>query len=417
MNIGIVTVWFESGAGYVSRQYKNLLEKAGHQVFIFARGGFYPKNDPLYNTQDIFWSSPSPYPHLTSFNLTEFIKWLRENEIQAVFFNEQTWFKPLEVCRDLAIKTGLYVDYYTQDSLPYFDAFDFLICNTKRHYEVFQKHPQSYYVPWGTDTGLFCPRSYDLVVRDELTLFHSCGGDPARKGTDLLIRAFGEVEGNCKLVIHTQIHLLHRWKALDSLIHRLLVQGKLQIIQKTVGAPGLYHLGDVYAYPTRLEGIGLTIAEALACGLPAIVPDDQPMNEFVDDSCGKLVKVEKHYGRSDKYYWPLGEVSIIGLARRIREYADDLGNMKSHKEKARQHAEAKLNWMNNVKLINKIFTESTLRNTGRNSSASLFAYNMYPPRRSSAILYSLSPAVFRISNIIWKKLKNIRLRPLRSRQT
>jgi hypothetical protein len=91
--------------------------------------------------------------------------------------------------------------------------------------------------------------------------------------------------------------------------------------------------------------------------------------------------------------------------------------MKSHKEKARQHAEAKLNWMNNVKLINKIFTESTLRNTGRNSSASLFAYNMYPPRRSSAILYSLSPAVFRISNIIWKKLKNIRLRPLRSRQT
>ena len=37
MHIGIVTTWFERGAAYVSRQYRDAL--AGqHTVFIFARG-------------------------------------------------------------------------------------------------------------------------------------------------------------------------------------------------------------------------------------------------------------------------------------------------------------------------------------------------------------------------------------------
>ena len=39
MNIGIVTTWMERGAAYVSRTYMDLLILAGHNVFIFARGG------------------------------------------------------------------------------------------------------------------------------------------------------------------------------------------------------------------------------------------------------------------------------------------------------------------------------------------------------------------------------------------
>ena len=39
MNIGIVTTWFERGAAYVSKQYKDSLEECGHKVFIYSRGG------------------------------------------------------------------------------------------------------------------------------------------------------------------------------------------------------------------------------------------------------------------------------------------------------------------------------------------------------------------------------------------
>ena len=56
-----------------------------------------------------------------------------------------------------------------------------------------------------------------------------------------------------------------------------------QIINKTISAPGLYYEGDVYVYLSRLDGIGLTVAESIAAGMPILVPDDAPMNEFAID--------------------------------------------------------------------------------------------------------------------------------------
>lgn len=49
MNIAIVTTWFERGAAYVSRQYRQALMRS-HQVFIYARGGeAYAATDPVWN--------------------------------------------------------------------------------------------------------------------------------------------------------------------------------------------------------------------------------------------------------------------------------------------------------------------------------------------------------------------------------
>ena len=33
---------------------------------------------------------------------------------------------------------------------------------------------------------------------------------------------------------------------------------------------GLFNLGDVYIYPTHMEGVGLTITESMATGLPVV---------------------------------------------------------------------------------------------------------------------------------------------------
>ena len=123
--------------------------------------------------------------------------------------------------------------------------------------------------------------------------FHSAGmgGVELRKGTDILVRAFQQVTGNAQLIIHSQVGL-DRYASVASLIHN---DPRIEFIEATVGAPGLYHLGDVYVYPSRLEGIGLTIAEALACGLPVITTDCAPMNEFVQkDFNGKLVSIERY---------------------------------------------------------------------------------------------------------------------------
>ena len=72
---------------------------------------------------------------------------------------------------------------------------------------------------------------------------------------------------------------------------------------ETVAAPGLYHLGDIYVYPSILDGLGLTVAEALSCGLPCIVPDNAPMNEFIQSGInGRIADVEYLYARSDGYF-------------------------------------------------------------------------------------------------------------------
>lgn len=40
----------------------------------------------------------------------------------------QHWWHPILLCKDLEIKTGSYIDYYTEETLP------FIVCNTKKAY-------------------------------------------------------------------------------------------------------------------------------------------------------------------------------------------------------------------------------------------------------------------------------------------
>ena len=103
-----------------------------------------------------------------------------------------------------------------------------------------------------------------------------------------------------------------------------------------------------YVYPSRLEGIGLTIAEALASGLPVIVPDNPPMNEFYDQSSSKLVKIKKIFSRSDGYYWPQCEVDIDDLAAQMNFYVKNIHELDQFKKSARAFAENHLNWVTNA---------------------------------------------------------------------
>lgn len=75
------------------------------------------------------------------------------------FFNEQNYILPVYQIKlkfpDLVL--GSYIDYYKLSTVKNFEIFDFLICNTQRHYEVFSWHPQSFYIKWGTNIELFNP--------------------------------------------------------------------------------------------------------------------------------------------------------------------------------------------------------------------------------------------------------------------
>ena len=100
---------------------------------------------------------------------------------------------------------------------------------------------------------------------------------------------------------------------------------------------------------TNLEWDGLTIAEALSCGLATVVPNNGPMNEFVVDRYnGFLIKMGNCYYREDGYYWPLCEIDIADLAKKIDFLATNKKEVLKMKLNARQFAVENLSLEKNL---------------------------------------------------------------------
>lgn len=351
-NIGIVTTWYERGAAYVSRQYAQTLSSS-HQVFIYARGEWCRNNQQTgWQDYNAWWGKPSPVPVASAIDREDFLTWLHARRISIVFFNEQHWWPPVHWATEYGAVTICYVDYYTPQTVGLFGAYDVLICNTRRHYEVFHWHPQCYYVPWGTDVSLFSPRG----TPEGVVFFHSAGWNPYRKGTDLVIRAFEKLKGeDARLIVHSQVALATFFPGLVMTCRRLQQAGRLTIIEETVPAPGLYHLGNIYVYPTRLEGIGLTVVEALASGMPVITTRFGPMTEFVDDEVGTTVPASVVRRRKDGYFWPECEADINQLAAAMDRYAQDRALIAQQSVAARSRAVRHFNWRDRTETVLRIF--------------------------------------------------------------
>ena len=330
MNVGIVTTWFERGAAYVSRQYLEALRSdSNNSVYIYARGGeSYARNQSEWDRDFVTWGKVNKkyYCGATGIEKKDFIDWLKNRQIDVVLFNEQNWWIPVIWCKELGIKVGTYVDYYTEETVPFFAIYDYILCNTKRHYRLFKDLPQSFYIPWGTDINLFSNNIEESCEQSQITFFHSAGMNPIRKGTDTVIAAFLSLpafyKDKAKLLIHTQV-------ALDNYVARydqsILLSSNIEVRTETVAAPGLYHLGDIYVYPSILDGLGLTVAEALSCGLPCIVPDNAPMNEFIQSGInGRIADVEYLYARSDGYFWPQCKVSVKSIQEQMIYYLNNI---------------------------------------------------------------------------------------------
>jgi glycosyltransferase involved in cell wall biosynthesis len=404
VNIGIVTAWFERGAGYVSKQYHDTLARE-NRVFIYARGGeAYGKGNPKWDFENVTWGQNHINGISLPISLPHFIDWLETYQIDLVLFNEQREYTPVLYCNKLGIITGTYVDYYSERSIRYFGCYDFLICNTRRHYDVFSWHPQCYFLPWGTDVDIFRPRGLKLRDPAVVTFFHSAGMNPYRKGTDLLIQSFAQLVIEAKLIIHTQKDIIRTFPKLRELIENLSVNGCLRIINKTIPAPGLYHLGDVYVYPSRLDGLGLTIAEALSCGLPVITTDSQPMKEFLDSSVGRLIEVDSYTRREDGYYWPQSLIDCDSLVQAIEYYSRHKSHLPQLKQRARDYAVNNLDWKKNSQPLNKIIQEIKPVNPRLKKRAELLALQS-ERTNLSLLLYRKLPSLYRVLLKMWAKMK------------
>lgn len=352
MNIGIVTTWFPAGAGYVSKAYRHVLEQQGNSVYIYARAGQFYKGHPVWDDCQVVWA---PKSHIgTGLWKRHFQKWMKERKITHVLFNEQRYWAPVLWAKECGIVCGAYVDYYTQATVEGFSVYDVLICNTKRHYSLFRGHPGCHYIPWGTDTAKFKPvRSAEKRV---ITFLVSAGWEPAaiadRRGTLLALKAFKLVKGSCRLLVYSQVAI----EKMPVVWRELLMNDERVEVRVGSFDPFPFAEGDVYLYPSRLDGIGLTLPEAVSSGLASIVTDSPPMNEFVEDGeTGKVVRVGKYLGRKDGYYWAESICDVDDLRHVIQYYVDNPDEVERHKKNARKLAEINLDWLKNSVSLSEVF--------------------------------------------------------------
>lgn len=353
MNIGFVSTWYERGAAYVTRQYIELL-KDRHQVFVYARAGEKEEDNQEWAQEYVTWGKRTGENYKINWN--DFKKWICKNRIDVIFFNEQ---QQMDILADVKmhmpnLKIGAYIDYYRQDTIEKHKIYDFLICNTKRHFETFHWHPQCYYVPWGTNVDLF---RYKEQEREKVVFFHSMGR-ATRKGTVPLLETFLHTDlcERSRLIIHTQLDVLRK----QGYDYAALRERNVAVIEKTVTAPGLYDLGDVYVYPCELDGLGLSIYEALSCGMPVIGTDIPPINEPIDEGNGRLVKVAKSIAREDGYYWPLSIVDQDDLYRQMKYYVDHKAELKEIRSNVREDAVRRWNWEDRRETVSAIFEQAVV---------------------------------------------------------
>lgn len=345
MRVGIVTTWGNCGAGYVSLAYAQALRKQGCDVWIYARGTYL--RQPEFAQDQGFPITWDPcLDGLTRVDHATFRRWLDAWTPDWLLFNEQRCWQPLLQARRQGIRCAAYIDYYRSDTISLFRLYDLLLCNTRRHAQVFWEDDRMRYLPWGTDLNRFQPLSQrsDASVR----FLHSAGmsGPNDRKGTDLALRAFCGITGKATFILHTQLPP-ERWPAEWQAC--IATDPRIQVKTERLPPEQFYQQGDVYVYPSRLEGIGLTLPEAVASGLACIATDEAPMREFLrEGKTGFGVPVAEYRGRFDGYFWPEAWCDESALQDRMQRYVDQPHLAQLHGQAARELALQQLDWQKNA---------------------------------------------------------------------
>src|SRR5260370_6593215 len=320
MKIGIVTTWFARGAAYVSQQYETLLRAHGHEVFIYARGGEAIDNTLAEWSADNVYRAPKPLVDISSaVDPADFSRWLRLKTLDMVIFNEQPWWVPVIQCAELGIRTASYVVEYTDDQIGLYGLYDLLICHTRQHFDKFQKFPQACFVPWGVDTSYFRPSADYAPLPGHTTFVHSSGMNPRRKGADIVVNAVSELwkAGYRKfsLKLRSQVPI---WKHVPDVVHELIHEGVINYEEGTFERRHIYQGGDVFLYPARFDGLGLSVYEAQASGLPVISSDFAPLNEFMSPATGLVIEVVPGEVTPRSCY-PINEPLVSDLAAKMAE--------------------------------------------------------------------------------------------------
>ncbi|MGV3524139.1 MAG: glycosyltransferase family 4 protein [Candidatus Sericytochromatia bacterium] len=162
-------------------------------------------------------------------------------------------------------------------------------------------------IPNGVDTDLYHPEGpvYELPTQKKCRFLY-VGGTLFRKGFDLMLNAylaaFGPEDDVCLVIkdygalgqysgdtvlkrLYKEIHNPHSAEIV------LLLEDHLS----DADLVSLYRACQVYLQAYRAEGFGMPILEAMACGLPVVIPDEGPAPEFCPPEASWRLPTTAHF--------------------------------------------------------------------------------------------------------------------------
>ncbi len=184
-------------------------------------------------------------------------------------------------------------------------------------------------VPLGVDTAIFKPAPPRTKLTNH-TIFLSVFDWGKRKGWDVLLRAYRMafrptdavlllLKIDCRVAAHPIQEIVALLPAPSPPV-ALIYNQPLTLAQLVE----LYQSADCFVLPTRGEGWGMPILEAMACGVPAITTDWSGQTAFLDAANGYPLPVrhltptglDHPYYRNAEWAEPDGG-ALVDLLRRV----------------------------------------------------------------------------------------------------
>ena len=228
----------------------------------------------------------------------------RKNHLVPDIIQSNSWHAsafrgdvPLVVTEHLLVHDPVYTPYKTIPQKLFhrwiyrcerrsFGAADAVICvsqYTRKKLEESFGISGSVVIYNGIDTSLFTPAepvcdTWDIPANKTVLFF--AGNLSRRKGADLLPAIMKELGDNFVLLLATG----QKGTSLSSM-NNIINIGHLDIARLVMA----YNRCDLFLSASRLEGFGLSVAEAMACGKPVVATNGSSLPELVVDGKGGLL--------------------------------------------------------------------------------------------------------------------------------
>jgi 1,2-diacylglycerol 3-alpha-glucosyltransferase len=351
MRIGICSYWFNRGQAVIARQLRTALDELGHESFVLARpnrpssprAGFIARGD-VWDQPGVTAASAWEIP------ADDYLQWAQENELEIVFFDQNYGFEGIAALRRSDVRTiGRFVweQFSPEDSEPAREAFDLVYslteCERRRYAQLGIESPR---IPWGIHPELleFAPDGVDGQAQG-IAFFYPGGFMTKRKPVKEVLAAFARAaDPELRLVVKAQVErkqrLLDRASREDPRVEVILDD------LPTAEHLRLFASAQVCLAPSRWEGLGLHLYEAMAFGMPVITNNNPPMNEVIADGVNGLLVPGVRSGEASSGI-PAFDPDVDELAGAILRLADP--ELRAELAHGAREARERLGWGRTVR--------------------------------------------------------------------